>query len=133
MADLPLYNPGQPEEGGAETPHQLPDGGGPTLANGGLTKQCWSCNETTPYDEGWCRGCQDTLPVESWPIVSLSVVGGPLPPLLSGMIRIALSDWIKSVHREANRPTYSPRGQAKAKPVAGGLSGEEVLKLIGLG
>lgn len=132
MATSPLHPDSQQEVVREETPRELPDDRGPALPNGGLTKQCWSCNETTPYDEGWCRGCQDTLPVESWPIVSLSVVGGPLPPLLSGMIRVALSDWIKSVHREANRPAYSPRGQAKAK-VAGGLSGEEVLKLIGLG
>lgn len=132
MVGDPHSNPGLPAGGGEEAPPVEGERGRANLPLAGLTKQCWSCNETTPYEEGWCTGCRDIIPEVAWPIIGLTVAGGPLPPTLSGAVRLAITDWIKAQHRAASRPAYSPRSFGQ-KTIDRAASGEEVLKLIGLG
>jgi hypothetical protein len=76
----------------------------------GPTKQCWSCDATTPYDVGWCEECFAKIPLSLREAISFEEPWG-------GRVRMALADTIRAMRYGASRParTYTPK-PPKEKP-----------------
>lgn len=90
-------------------------------------KSCWSCEEKTPYEVGWCSRCQAVIVGDRGltSLYDLSAVGSTqLPLVVAGACRMALADWVRQ-HVAPPKPKYNP--SIKEKP-----DGEAILKLLGL-
>ena len=75
------------------------------------SKQCWSCETTTPYYQGWCLSCWGALPPGVQEIVD--ILSKRDCGKYSGGIRMSISDSLKASRRPA--PVYQPRVVAGKK------------------
>lgn len=86
------------------------------------TKQCWSCEATTPYEIGWCEDCIAFMPLQIAQLADSVSITSDLPPSLSGACRMAIADWLRQKRRPAQQ----------SRPKATPADGEALLKLLNL-
>ena len=60
-------------------------------------KECWSCHNRTPYDEGWCPECQELIPGDIEQALALA-----LSEPFAGAMRRGVSDIIRVKRARAN-------------------------------
>lgn len=87
----------------------------------GATKKCWSCENTTHYDVGWCIECRNAMPD---PVYLCAIAAGmhgtsDMPPAYAGAIRGAIAQVLALERRP--KPAYASRAKPKGKIDLGGL------------
>lgn len=70
----------------------------------GLTKQCWSCDNRTDYDTGWCGECLGAMPSDVRSILYM-----PAPESYAGPIRQAIADVLRLQRRPRAVPVKPTR------------------------
>lgn len=85
-----------------EQPHTGPSPSG--------SKMCWSCTETTPYDQGFCAACWKELPE---PVQRVFNYADVVPHPYRGLLNAAIVHGLQVNRSLARRPSLPSR----TKPV----------------